>query len=102
MKIETSTVMSLKISEVERLDLINVFLEDMNKGKGRIIVECYGKVWTMYWGAMGDRTIKQFFIEAPIEYIVEKFDPLVKGYKLKYLMRIVETVKDALKQVEMV
>jgi len=98
MKIETNTVKSLKISEVDGLDLINVYLEDIAPGKGRIIIECYGKVWSNYWGAMGEnRTIDQFFIEAPTDYIIQKIDPFVKKHKFKYLTRIIETVKEALK-----
>lgn len=43
MKIEVSKVTQLKISDIPFLDLINVYLENINTGGGRIIIECCGK-----------------------------------------------------------
>ncbi len=52
MKIETSTVTKLTITEVARLDPITVILEDIEPRKGKIIIECYGKSWSSYWGGL--------------------------------------------------
>jgi hypothetical protein len=35
------------------LDHITVFTQDLEPGKGRVFVECYGRCWSAYWGAMG-------------------------------------------------
>lgn len=52
------------------LDPITVFLEDLEPRKGKITIECYGKSWSSYWGAMGDRPIAQFFITCNNDYLI--------------------------------
>lgn len=52
------------------LDPVFVYFEDMDNGQGRVVLICWDMAWTAYWGAMGDRTIKQFFTEAGVDYIV--------------------------------
>ncbi|MEL7340052.1 MAG: hypothetical protein AAGM67_06160 [Bacteroidota bacterium] len=70
MKIEQSTAIKLRITEIESLDPITVFLEDYVAGKGKIVIECYGKSWSSYWGAMGGRTIAQFFCDCDEHYLI--------------------------------
>lgn len=70
MKIETGTITILRITEVPRLDPIRVTLDDIGPGQGRINIECYGKARASYWGAMGDRTIAQFFASCDNGYLI--------------------------------
>lgn len=74
MKVETSTCTKVVISELLnsefKLDPITVFLEDFQPGKGRIVIECYGKSWSSYWGAMGD-DIATFFCRCDEHYIAK-------------------------------
>lgn len=53
MKVELSLITKVRITEVKNLDLINVTLDDITPGKGRIMIECYGKSWSSYWGGNG-------------------------------------------------
>lgn len=82
MRIERSTVTKLLISDllnsVHRIDPVTVFLEDLGKNcsdairasnRGKIIIECYGKSWSSYWGGMGDRTVAQFFSDCSDDYL---------------------------------
>ena len=78
MKIIKTQVTQLKVSEIERLDLINVYLEDMVAGQGRIIIECYGQSWSSFWGAMGDRNISEFFVSCDEYYLSEKLAPKIR------------------------
>lgn len=72
LNIEQSTVQKLKITGAKSLDPVSVFLEDQAPGKGKITIECYGKSWSAWWGAMGDKTtITEFFCEAPDEYLAK-------------------------------
>jgi hypothetical protein len=71
MKIETSQVTKLKLTEMERLDPVSVITEDFGKGQGEINIECYGKVWSAYWGAMGDQNISEFFCICDEHYIAK-------------------------------
>ena len=46
MKIKESTVRKLTISDIERLDNINVYLEDFEPGHGQITIKCWNEVWS--------------------------------------------------------
>ncbi len=70
MKIEQSTAIKLRLTEIESLDPVTVFLEDYVAGKGKIVIECYGKSWSSYWGAMSGRTIAQFFCSCDAGYLI--------------------------------
>ncbi|WP_100913571.1 hypothetical protein [Pseudoalteromonas spongiae] len=61
MEIEQSKVTKLKLTKVENLDPITVFIEDIEAGKGKITIECWGKSWSAYWGGMGGRNITEFW-----------------------------------------
>lgn len=74
MKVSTSTVTKLTITEAPALDPINVFLEDLEPRKGRITIRCYDKAWTAYWGGMGEQTIAQFFCSCDQHYIAGNLD----------------------------
>lgn len=76
MKVEKLEVTKLKISKIQNLDPVHVFLEDIEKGKGRITIVCFGKSWTFYFGGLGDRTISEFIIEANNSYLAGKVDNL--------------------------
>ena len=73
MQVEKSTVKKLKISEVQSLDSITVYIENIALGNGKITIECYGKCWSYYWDAMGERTLEQFFVGCSNDYIIGKF-----------------------------
>lgn len=75
MKVDAGTVTILRISEVPRLDPIRVTLDDIEPGKGRINIECYGKAWASYWGAMGDHTIARFFESCDNGYLINNLSP---------------------------
>ncbi|PHV12074.1 hypothetical protein [Chitinimonas sp. BJB300] len=75
MKIESSSVLKLRITGLSDLDPISVLLEDLAPEKGQLIITCAGKSWTHYWGAMGNRNIAQFFSMAGQDYLACKFAP---------------------------
>ena len=70
MKIETSTVTKLLISELDALDPVTVFLEDFEPGKGKITISCYGKSWTSYWGAMSGDDVATFVCRTSPDYLI--------------------------------
>ncbi len=76
MKIETSQVTKLRLSELDRLDPVSVIVEDLRKGQGKITIECFGKAWSTYWGGMGDQTITEFFCDSNEHYIANKLSSI--------------------------
>lgn len=72
MHIEQTTVRKLRITGVTNLDPVTVFLEDFEPGKGKIVIECWGKSWAASWGAMGkDSTISEFFCQCHTGYLIK-------------------------------
>lgn len=91
LKITQTTIKNLKI-EAKGLDLINVYLENVEQSKGRIIIECYGKVWATFFNGMGDNKISEFFLQCSNESLIERFDSkleseIVDGYKLPQFLK---------------
>lgn len=76
MKLEQSTVVRLRLTELERLDPVTVFLEDFEPRKGKITIECYGKSWSSYWGGMGDSTIAEFFVGCNDSYLAKNLSSI--------------------------
>jgi len=73
MKVETTQVTMLHITDVPRLDPIRVTLDDLGPGQGRINIECYGKAWASYWGSMGEETtIAEFFVSCDNGYLINR------------------------------
>ena len=71
MNINKKQITIIKLTELDRLDPVNVVIEDFKLGQGQIIITCYGKAWTSYWGAMGNQTISQFFCSCDEHYIAK-------------------------------
>lgn len=73
MKVETTQTATYKITEVKALDLITVYCENFEPGKGKITVECYGQSWSAYWGGMSGMTVERFFCSCDDGYISGNF-----------------------------
>ena len=84
MKIENSLVKKLRITELDDLDPITVYLEDFELGQGKITIDCWGKSWTSFWGAMGGRNIAQFFCNCNDSYLINNFDGSIQKLEPDY------------------
>ena len=78
MKIETTQVTKLRLTEIDGLDPVSVFLENVGKEQGKLTVECYGKAWSCYWGAMGC-DINEFINSANVGYITGKLSNIQRN-----------------------
>ncbi len=79
------------------LDQISVYFENFEKGAGKVIIHCYDMAWTAYWGAMGDKSIQQFFVGCDVGYLTDR---LTSGqfysrakYHDDYMVRIVTAIQ---------
>lgn len=70
MKVEQSTVTKLRLTELKNLDPVTVIFENYEPGKGKIIIECYGRSWSSFWPAMGC-SIEEFFISCDDDYLAK-------------------------------
>ncbi len=112
MKVTENQVKSILITDVSRLDPIRVYWQDFGKdqsnkeggNRGMLTFVCYGDAWSVYWPAMGDNTIVEFFIKAGLSdagYVFLKMVPQHVQYtdwQRKYIERIIKTVANGLKK----
>lgn len=88
------------ITGAPALDRLHVFWIDVAPGSGYVTITCYGQAWTAYFGAMGGKTIKEFFVGCDTGYMVTKMGitPILKQSKRNdaYLGRIIDVVRDSL------
>lgn len=100
MKIENAITRTILIRDIPSLDPVTVVFRDESPGRGEIIVECYGKAWAAFWGAMGNKTVREFVASCDADYIANKL--WRDGEKRTnageaYLLRITTAIKNALK-----
>lgn len=95
MKAQQVSAGVFRLSHVPALDPMLIVLHDVEIGKGHLIVTCFGRAWTAYWNAMGDRTVRDFVGQCDVDYLVNSLavHPC-KRADIKYLNRIVEAVKE--------
>ena len=68
----------MTLTELDRLDPVALYLEDLGTGKGKVIITCYDSSWTAYWGSMGDRTLAEFIKSCSNDYLIGKLSPQLK------------------------
>ena len=95
MKIENKLVTKLLLTDLDRLDPISVIIENYKPGAGRIIIECYGRVWTYYWGSMSGQSVQEFFKRCATGYLVDKLEPSEDKNDIMYAGTIIEFIKIA-------
>lgn len=98
MNISPLAIIALEIKDAPALDPIRFFLQDLGEGQGRIIIECYGRAWSNYWGSMGT-DIRTFLLSADAGYIE---NALHSGQRPRlgeraYLRRIVIAIQSSLR-----
>lgn len=91
---------SFTVFDVDKLDPITVFLQDLEPGKGRMVVECWCTSWAAYWGAMGECQVREFVLDAHADYIATRMKPQDRKHLKRdeaYLLRIIKAVKQAMR-----
>jgi len=71
MKLQTKVTETIIISCLKRLDPITCFITDFEEGKGRIVIECFGKAWAASWNAMGNNNLRDFFCSCDVYYLAK-------------------------------
>lgn len=74
MKVEKQQVEKLRVTDIDGLDAIDIYLEKPTETSGKITVSCYGESWSGYWGGVGGTGFESFFKRAPHESIINIFD----------------------------
>lgn len=101
----TTYVRCFVFEGLKDLDPITVFVQnfgykDLSKSNaGRITFFCFKNAWTVYFGAIGKKTVEEFFAEAATsdpEYILRRSTPdfvrAYKKYEKEYILKIIKTI----------
>jgi len=84
------------------LDPIRVIIENLEPGKGRVIISCYDAAWVGYWGGMGGGTVDEYFLSSDAGHLVKNLGCASVLRKSKsdidYLVRIIVAIQEALRQ----
>lgn len=99
--VDEAMVDVLRIPAQPGLDPITVYFEDYAPGRGRITVACFGDAWTAAWGAIGDRSVREFVSSVGPGYLAgamqELSPPTTKAHR-KYTERVAGAITAALSQ----
>ena len=79
MRIETTNVKKIIISDLENLDPISLYVEDHGKGRGEITITCFSDSWSYYWGAIGERDVIDFVLHCDNHYLSSKLNPHIES-----------------------
>ncbi|MDT7012693.1 hypothetical protein [Enterobacter cancerogenus] len=79
MRVEKIDVLSLVLTDLERLDPIRVMIENYEPGKGRVTITCYGKAWTAAWFAMGGDDVQTFIKRVSDDYLIGCLAPQLRS-----------------------
>ena len=84
----------------ERLDPVTVIIKD-EKGKGKLIIECFGESWSTYFGSIGGKSLIKFIAGLGSDYLGNRlisntFHRPTKR-ETNYVDRISQAVIDACK-----
>ncbi|PUB80892.1 MAG: hypothetical protein DBP02_19810 [gamma proteobacterium symbiont of Ctena orbiculata] len=72
MNIENRQTKTYILTDLDSLDPVTVYVTNYEPGRGKVVVECFGKAWAYFWGSMGELTLQQFFVSCNNDYILNK------------------------------
>ncbi|MDW1507478.1 hypothetical protein R7D97_25140 [Vibrio sp. Vb5031] len=78
MNLEETLIKRIRVTDVENLDPVTIMLEDFEPGKGKIVIECWGRSWSSFWPAMGQKNISDFFIGCNDDYLIRNLAPQIQ------------------------
>ena len=80
------------IFDAKGLDPITVVIQDQG-GCGRLIVECYGKAWSTYFGAFGTGPMREFLAGCDEGYVASRLDPKGGSYLQDITAAVLTTLR---------
>ncbi|MDO9571151.1 MAG: hypothetical protein Q7J58_17515 [Hydrogenophaga sp.] len=86
-----------------RIDPITVILRDQ-KGRGQVIVECYGSAWSCYFGSIGGETLRgfvggcdEYYLAGKLQGFGRKMSNKARKLEESYLQDIARAIIGVLK-----
>ncbi len=96
MRIKIEQTKTYILSELENVSPTTAYVTNFEPGRAKLVIECGGDVWAIYWGGMSADRIQEFFVGSSNEFIIkgiwrkEAGDTEVLGW-------IIDAIKEAFK-----
>lgn len=75
MNIEPIVATSFRLTQLTGLDPIDVHLQDLGGGRGKITIECFGESWSTYFGAYSGAALISFLRGVTADYLAKRLWP---------------------------
>lgn len=90
MEVEGFETVNYLVTEIQNIDPIRIYIEDIAVGVGRIVLTCYGRSYTAFWSGMGKKDTITFFLGCSVDYLASKLAPNVQSMEIDYQRLSVE------------
>lgn len=101
--VETTKVRRIRIIGAQRLDPVDLFIDNVTPTSGSLVVRCFDQAWHAWWGNHGCESVEKFILSADIGYLtsclIRGLDLSVRGRHTQenYLLRICAAMQDGLR-----
>lgn len=75
MKVSKNETETYVLTKIDRLDPVTAYVTNYSPERGKIVIECFGRSWSCYWGGMGKTNLQEFFLSCDNDYILNKLLP---------------------------
>lgn len=92
-EVATAHVTALRLTGLDNLDPITVYLDNPEPGRGQITIRCWDTSWTAGWRGLSGRSVEEFFVAQNDHYLAKnlssfKAEVLANGEELTRLLRV--------------
>lgn len=92
-EVATAHVTALRLTGLDNLDPITVYLDNPEPGRGQITIRCWDTSWTAGWRGLSSRRVEEFFVVQNDHYLAKnlsslKAEVLASGEGLTRLLRV--------------
>lgn len=70
-EVATAHVTALRLTGLDNLDPITVYLDNPEPGRGQITIRCWDTSWTAGWRGLSGRSVEKFFVAQNDHYLAK-------------------------------
>lgn len=104
-EVATAHVTALRLTGLDNLDPITVYLDNPEPGRGWITIRCWDACWAAGWPSMAGRRVEEFFVERDDHYLAKALsstpaevaasgEALIRSLRAELLRRIRDRYMD--------
>lgn len=75
-EVATAHVAALRLTGLDNLDPITVYLDNPEPGRGQITIRCWDTSWTAGWRGLSGRSVEEFFVAQNDHYLARNLSSI--------------------------